>query len=76
LLLIRGILAPLRQKFHLSARPNLADHLSLRAMLQALIEGAETPAEMAGHAPGRMRRKQGNRLNEGGRFRRGQKFDS
>jgi hypothetical protein len=26
-LLIRGILAALRQNFHLSTRPNLADHL-------------------------------------------------
>ncbi len=30
LLLIRGILAALRQKFHLPACPNLADYLSLR----------------------------------------------
>jgi hypothetical protein len=28
LLLIRGILAALRQKFHLSACPNLTDHWS------------------------------------------------
>jgi transposase len=32
--------------------------VSGRAMLQALIEGEESPAEMAQHARGRMRRKQ------------------